>query len=142
MKNVIEEMIRQLKLFGSAAWESCMVCNPKESKQNFGNWTSGNKKIDKFIQKAQLKVKHPYEFLEWIPYNRLKNVKFHTQGGLNEVYMAFWLDRPIMHWDHDKQDWDRILFDLGQDYGYGYPVVLKNLNGSSKVNKDCLKKVN
>ena len=49
----------------------CNQCNAKRFQQDFPNWTSGNKYIDKFIQDVQLKVRHDYEIIEWIPYDRL-----------------------------------------------------------------------
>src|ERR1700733_6130568 len=32
----------------------CKECYSKKFQQNFGNWTSGNEHVDKFIQEAQL----------------------------------------------------------------------------------------
>ncbi|RIA89365.1 hypothetical protein C1645_876778 [Glomus cerebriforme] len=45
----------------------------------FGNWTSGNERIDKFIQESQLNARNYNELLEWIPYNRLRNIQFLAQ---------------------------------------------------------------
>ncbi|CAB4445168.1 unnamed protein product [Rhizophagus irregularis] len=39
----------------------CQPCNAKRFKDNFKNWTSGNKDIDEFIQQSQLNAVHP----EW-----------------------------------------------------------------------------
>src|SRR5436189_6404774 len=45
--------------------------------QNFKNWTSGNHKVDEFIQKIQLKAKNRKEVLiEWIEYDRFENVEY------------------------------------------------------------------
>ncbi|PKY59838.1 hypothetical protein RhiirA4_482940, partial [Rhizophagus irregularis] len=35
-------------------FEWCQPCNAKRFKDNFKNWTSGNKDIDEFIQQSQL----------------------------------------------------------------------------------------
>ena len=81
----------------------------KKFQQNFGNSTSGNENIDKFIQESQLNVRHPLELLEWIPYDRLRNIKFLAQGGFSTVYKAIWLDGLIKNWDYEKQDWKRTV---------------------------------
>src|SRR2546421_5563290 len=63
----------------------CKECNSKRFQQNFSNWTSGNEHIDKFIQEAQLNARGPFELIEWIPYNQLRNIKYLTQGGFSTV---------------------------------------------------------
>jgi hypothetical protein len=59
---------------------------------NFLNWTSGNNFIDKFIQESQLNAKYTNQILEWIPYNRLKNIEYVDKGGFGTIYKAIWLD--------------------------------------------------
>jgi len=81
----------------------CKECYSKKFQQNFSNWTSGNESIDKFIQESQLNARHFLELLEWIPYNRLRNIKFLAQGGFSTVYKAIWLDGAITNWDYEKQ---------------------------------------
>ena len=66
----------------------CQQCNAKRFQQDFHKWTSGNKFIDKFIQESQLNAKAGWYVLEWIPYNRLTNVKYHDKGGFSTVYKA------------------------------------------------------
>ena len=134
----------------------CKECNSKKFQQNFGNWTSGNENIDKFIQESQLNARYRFELLEWIPYNRLRNIQYLAQGGFSTVYEAIWLDGLINNWDYEKQDWKRIVDK--QDYKnvnipenknplksnekYGYMVALKSLNDSSNINEDFLSEVN
>jgi len=60
--------------------------------QDFFNWTSGNKFIDKFIQEPQLNAKVTNQILEWIPYNKFKNIEYLDKGGFSVVYKAIWLD--------------------------------------------------
>src|SRR4051795_13529611 len=50
-------------------WGWCKSCNSKHFQRDFRNWTSGNSKIDEFIQKYQLEAINPEKILEWIPYN-------------------------------------------------------------------------
>jgi len=73
------------------AW--CNKCDPgkflKEGK------TSGNPEIDKLIYHSQLKTKHYYWNLEWIPY-RFQDIKPIGEGGFANIFSATWLDgRPI-----------------------------------------------
>jgi hypothetical protein len=135
----------------------CKECNSKRFKQNFGNWTSGNECIDKFIQEAQINALNIWELLEWIPYTRLRNIEFLAQGGFSTIYRGFWLDGHIEHWDYEKQDWKRNTYKIDkQDYNvndpkiknplksdekYVYPVVIKSLNDSSNINEDFLNEV-
>ena len=141
----------------------CKECYSKKFQQNFNNWSSGNEHIDKFIQDAQLNARGKYELLEWIPYNRLRNIQFLAQGGFSTVYEGIWLDGLIEYWDYEKQDWKRYVYGiLEQDYKdankpkiknplksnelYGFPVVLKGLNvndssDSSNINENFLNEV-
>ena len=136
----------------------CKECYSKKFQQNFGKWTSENKHINKFIQDSQLNARNIYETLEWIPYNRLRNIQFLAQGGFSTVYKALWLDCWIHKWDYEKQDWERCVKEVNEqdrkdvnnpkiknplksDEKYGYPVVLKSLNDSSNINEGFLSEV-
>src|ERR1043165_1382077 len=78
----------------------CNQCNPKWFQQDFPNWTSGNIYIDNFIQETQLNAKGSWEILEWIPYNRLANIKYLAKGGFSTVYNAIWLGGYIQRCDN------------------------------------------
>src|SRR5688500_8277476 len=54
----------------------CQNCASKKFQQEFSKWTSGNKKIDELIQDAQLKARCQFEVIEWIHYDRLKNIQY------------------------------------------------------------------
>ena len=110
----------------------CNQCNAKRFQQDFPNWTSGNIYIDNFIQETQLNAKFPYHALEWIPYNRLTNIKYLAKGGFSTVYKARRLDGYINKWDYDKKQWDRWS---------NYKVVIKSLNNSSNINEEFLNEV-
>jgi hypothetical protein len=64
---------------------------------NFTNWTSGNEKIDYFIQEKQLKTYYSNNVLEWIPYNQFNEVKETGKNGLMTVYSAIWKDGPLYY---------------------------------------------
>jgi hypothetical protein len=131
----------------------CKECYSKKFQQNFNNWTSGNKDIDKFIQESQLNARNRFELLEWIPYNQLRQIDYLTDGESSTVYEAIWLDGWIMQWDYEKQDWKRVVDK--QDYKetnipntedsfnetYGYQVAIKSLESSSDNHEELLDEV-
>jgi len=110
----------------------CNQCNAKRFQQDFPNWTSGNKYIDNFIQETQLNAQEFLEVLEWIPYNRLTNIKYLAKGGFSTVYNAIWLGGDIRWWDYNNKQWIRPD---------SYPVVINSLNNSSNINEEFLNEV-
>ncbi|RHZ77562.1 hypothetical protein Glove_176g62 [Diversispora epigaea] len=82
-------------------------CNSKHFQNDFNNWTSGNDKIDKFIQDAQLNANDYIEILEWIPYDRFKDVKQIGKGGFGTIHYARWIGGFIGEWDIENQQWKR-----------------------------------
>ena len=133
-------------------YDWCQQCNGKRFQQDFHKWSSGNKFIDKFIQETQLNAKYSDEVLEWIPYNRLTNVKYLDKGGFSTIYKAIWLDGYIENWDYDNQQWKRFTYEVDNDFNYcindsgiskikGRKVVLKNLDNSSNLNEEFLNEV-
>ncbi|RHZ70821.1 hypothetical protein Glove_266g17 [Diversispora epigaea] len=60
--------------------KECKPCNSKHFQNDFNNWTSGNDKINKFIQDTQLNA-----------------------NGNHEVKDARWIDRPIREWGIENQ---------------------------------------
>jgi hypothetical protein len=62
------------------------------------NWTSGNEKIDEFIQEKQLIIKdHNDVVFEWIPYNQFNEIKETGRNDLITVYSAIWKDGPLQY---------------------------------------------
>src|ERR1700722_9973110 len=54
----------------------CKPCQIKYLKDNFTNWTSGNEKVDNFIQEMQLKINKPADIVfEWIPYDQFYDIE-------------------------------------------------------------------
>ena len=115
----------------------CKQCNAKWFQQDFPNWTSGNIYIDNFIQETQLNAQWYTHVLEWIPYNRLTNIKYLAKGGFSTVYNAIWLDGYIQWWDYDNKQWNRWISDSIK----GCEVVIKSLNNSSNINEEFLNEV-
>src|SRR2546421_3591427 len=81
----------------------CKPCQIDNLKGNFTNWTSGNEKIDSFIQEMQLKIGHPRDrVFEWIPYNQFSDIKEIGKGGFATVYSAIWKDALIYNRNTEK----------------------------------------
>ncbi|GES95305.1 kinase-like domain-containing protein [Rhizophagus clarus] len=84
--------------YGNNKW--CKQCQIDQLKNNFTNWTSGNVKLDQFIQKMQLKVNEYYDVIfEWIPYNELIEIR---ERGDNCLTAAIWKDGPL-HYDESEK---------------------------------------
>ncbi|RHZ86936.1 hypothetical protein Glove_42g16 [Diversispora epigaea] len=85
----------------------CKPCNSKHFQNDFNNWTSGNDKIDKLIQDAQLNANDPSEVIEWIPFDRFEDVKQIGKGGFGTIHYARRIDGDIKEWDIENQQWKR-----------------------------------
>ncbi|RHZ89639.1 hypothetical protein Glove_13g107 [Diversispora epigaea] len=85
----------------------CKSCNSKHFQNNFNNWTSGNDEIDKLIQDAQLNADKSWEVIEWIPYDRFKDVKQIGRGGFGSIHYARWIDGRIEKLDIENHQWKR-----------------------------------
>src|SRR5687767_3014146 len=55
----------QQQLWCSNNW--CRNCETRNFTSNFGNWTSGNRTLNQFIQYSQSNPWGPLGYLEWIP---------------------------------------------------------------------------
>ncbi|CAG8494980.1 16630_t:CDS:2 [Acaulospora morrowiae] len=113
-----------------SAWREVYI---KRLESEFSNWTSGNKEIDVFIRKNQLKALLHTEVIEWIPYNRFQRVKYLTEGGFGKVYTATWIDGYIAYWDFSDEKWTR------EDNNETY--CLKILDNSSNNIKKFLQEI-
>ncbi|RHZ69955.1 hypothetical protein Glove_276g16 [Diversispora epigaea] len=90
----------------------CKPCNSKHFQNDFNNWTSGNDKIDKFIQDAQLNASYSRYVIEWIPFDRFKDVKQIGKGGFGTIHYARWIDGPIKRWNIENQQWLRYPIEV------------------------------
>ncbi|RHZ85077.1 hypothetical protein Glove_71g115 [Diversispora epigaea] len=108
-----------------SGYKWCKPCNSKHFQNDFNNWTSGNDKIDKFIQDTQLNANYNYEVIEWIPYDRFKDVKQIGRGGFGTINYARWIGGPINKWDIKNQQWKRY---------YDFEVALKKFDNFVNFN--------
>jgi hypothetical protein len=110
----------------------CKPCQINGLKQNFVNWTSGNEKIDNFIQKMQLKIiSYNCIIVEWIPYNQFNNIKEIGKGGFATVYFAIWKDGPLKY-QYGKKQYKRTP---------NKKVALKCLHNSQNITNEFLNEV-
>jgi hypothetical protein len=111
----------------------CQPCNAKRFKENFKNWTSGNKNIDELIQQSQIDSLYNLKFLEWIPFEKFENVTYLTRGGFSKIYSADWSEGNLEFWDIENQKWYRLS---------NVKIALKSLDNSSKnISNDFLNEV-
>jgi len=118
-------------------YEWCKPCNSKHFQNDFNNWTSGNDKIDKLIQDAQLNAYSNHEVIEWIPFDRFKDVEQIGKGGFGTIHYARWIDGFIEKWDIENQQWKRYE---EEDEEY-MEVALKKFDNLVNFN-DVLNEVN
>ncbi|GBC12253.2 kinase-like domain-containing protein [Rhizophagus irregularis DAOM 181602=DAOM 197198] len=104
----------------------CEYCIRIHLRVKFSNWTSGNADIDNLIQKCQMETLVPTIIIEWIPYNRIENIKFLTKGGYSKIYTAVWIDGGYNEWDSKKQQLKRF----GREN-----VILKTLGNVESENQ-------
>ena len=113
-------------------WNWCQTCNAKRFKDNFKNWTSGNKDIDELIQYSQLNATYYANCLEWVPFENFQNVTYIAKGGFGKIYSAEWPEGYIYFWDIENQKWKRCS---------SIKVALKSLDNTSNISKDFLMEV-
>jgi hypothetical protein len=82
----------------------CKECSRNYLRKNFTDWTSGNEKIDNFIQNMQLGINYSWNIIfEWIPYNQFNNIKKVYKDNLYSVYSAKWINGPLCWETWDKK---------------------------------------
>jgi hypothetical protein len=110
----------------------CKPCAINNLKQNFANWTSGNEKIDNFIQKMQMKI-NTYEdgIIEWLPYDQFNNIKNIDKDSSFADYSAIWKNGPL-DYNFEERKYKRML---------NKKVTLKCLNNSQNDIGELLYKV-
>ena len=111
----------------------CKPCQTDNLKENVTNWTSGNEKIDGFIQEMQLKINHRNDIVfEWIPYDQFSDIEEIGRGGFATVYSAIWRDGPL-----DYDDGTEKNLNLTPNH----EVALKCLHDSQNITNEFLNEV-
>ncbi|RHZ46365.1 hypothetical protein Glove_624g28 [Diversispora epigaea] len=118
----------------SSQW--CKPCKSKHFQNDFDTWTSGNNIIDKFIQDAQINATDIFRVIEWIPYDRLKNIEETAKGGFGTIYKAKWI-YDIKN-QRDQRDVALKMFDnnfasLNEDFLNEIAIQLKIVRASVQI---------
>ena len=110
----------------------CERCISLHLHSLFNTWTSGNKIIDDFIHQCQILSSLPICILEWIPFEKFKDVTKLKEGGFSSIYTATWTRGTIVDYDENKKEFTYF----GPEY-----VVLKSLNNSGNLGEAFFKEV-
>src|SRR5205823_3594070 len=105
-------------------------CNASHFRNDFDQWTSGNKQIDYFIQNTQIHAWDKYVVLEWYPWSTFSEIEEVGKGGYGTVFRAKPKVGRIDKWDHESNQWSR---------GYNGYVALKTMGDSES--KDFMNEV-
>ena len=115
----------QKREFLDESHQVCHICYRMKSVYK----PSGNKVIDDFIRYTLTTGGNKLEGkMEFVPYDRFKNVEFIAEGGFSKIYKATWIDGPI-------KDWGNFVR-IGK-----MTVALKELNNSKNINSKELNEV-
>ncbi|CAB4416738.1 unnamed protein product [Rhizophagus irregularis] len=109
---------------GGYCTQWCQPCESRKFERKFGTWTSGSDVIDTLILESQLGAKSRFDYLEWIPFDRFKDVQLIGSGGIGSVYQAIWLDGPREKWDNKSRQYIRC----GE-----WRVALRSIDNSENV---------
>jgi hypothetical protein len=110
----------------------CKPCQINYLKMDFTNWTSGNVKVDRFIQEMQLKIDSYYDIVfEWIQYSQFNNIKEIFNDEHITVYSAIWKDGTL-NYNSSKHEYIR---------NQNEAVTLKYLNNYQNIMDIFLNKV-
>src|SRR5947208_3142764 len=86
----------------------CQSCDLQTLTQG---WTSGNEILDKIIKSTQLEAKgyDNHYYLQWVPYDDLKDIEKIGEGGFATIYNATWINGRRYANNHGKSIKDRIV---------------------------------
>jgi len=114
-------------------YETHQVCNVCYKAKTLYK-PSGNKVIDDFIKYTLINGNKSAGRMEFVPYDRFKDIEFLAEGGFSKIYKATWIDGPISYWSSKRQSYIRT--------NRNCKVVLKKLNNSKEITSKELNEVN
>jgi hypothetical protein len=114
--------------YSTPNYKWCKPCQINYLKKDFTNRTSGNEKIDNFIQKKQLEISNPWDIVfEWIPLYKFFAIKIVDKYGFSIIYSAQWEDGPLK-WDENSKKYKRNSKEVTLKYSYNIQNVDEFLN--------------
>ncbi|GES91846.1 kinase-like domain-containing protein [Rhizophagus clarus] len=124
--------VKCAKIYADIQYRWCKSCQTDRLKKNFKEWTSGNKKIDDFIQDMQSKINDLSDIVfEWIPYEQFDDIEEIDKGGFATVYSAIWKKGPLFY-NLSNKNYTRHENKL---------VALKCLYNSQNITNEFLKEI-
>ena len=111
----------------------CEHCYRDAFVRNFATWTSGHAEIDEAIRSAQRRAPLPRTIVEWIDYDKLRNIKEFREGGCAMIYTAEWTEGSLESIDVTTQTFHR---------SGPLNVILKCFKNSSDPDDTFLREVN
>ncbi|CAB5379097.1 unnamed protein product [Rhizophagus irregularis] len=121
-------LVHRCKKCGIRYYNWCQPCQVNYLTNNFTNWTSGNERIDNFIQEKQLKYDRDTVF-EWIPYDKLIDI---NEIGECDLTTAIWKDGPLSYDTQYNKEWMRKSYEK---------ICLRYLYNSQEVNDEFINKI-
>ncbi|CAG8473188.1 5097_t:CDS:2 [Funneliformis mosseae] len=118
--------------FNAPAW--CDTCDRKELNDKFNTWTTGNDNINLLIRESQSSAPDYYNYLEFIHYDRFKDIEKIAEGGFGVVFKATWLDGIRIAKKQDDGIWIKTRSEP-------CTVALKEINRSEHVDQEYLNEV-
>ena len=116
-KRILCNECNQKRIFLDKSHQICQICYKAKTIYK----PSGNKVIDDFIKYTLINDNKFAGKMEFVPYDRFKDVKFIAEGGFSKIYKATWIDSPLTKWNEGKRN-------------DGVKVALKELNNSKNIN--------
>ena len=71
----------------------CEGCKGKEIRKLADKCRS--EEIAKFLYECRLNAKHHDNYIQWIPFDKFKNIKYLAKGDFGEIHKATWIDSCI-----------------------------------------------
>ncbi|RHZ65768.1 hypothetical protein Glove_311g24 [Diversispora epigaea] len=114
----------------------CNSCTIEHFSREFGNWSSENVEIDKFIQESQINNgydRNDQYKLQWIQYDKFQDIKHIADGGHGSVHSAMLKNGIKWYWNFNKQHWEYCYADN--------KFALKEINDSRNDISEFLKEI-
>ena len=110
----------------------CEYCIRSYLIKKFSDWTSGNDDVDNLIKECQMRTLKSDMVIEWIPYHKLQDIEYLTEGGISKIYTANWTDGHYTDWDSKNHQLKRSGFQR---------VILKGLENVDNSNRSWFEEV-